>query len=202
MARKESATRSSFGEAYYRRFYGDPRTRVADAASCAALAGFVFAYLEYMKVPVERVLDIGCGVGLWRPEVLRRYPAAQYVGVEKSGHACRTYGWEKGCVVDYRPEEPFDLVICQGVLPYLDDAAAEAALCNLPHLVRSALYLEVLTREDWERNCDQGVTDGRVHLRRAAWYRERLRRDFKACGGGLFLARDAPVSLFELESLA
>ncbi|HYG63692.1 MAG TPA: class I SAM-dependent methyltransferase [Thermoanaerobaculia bacterium] len=202
MPKREPTPRSAFDAAYYHRFYGDPRTRVADPESCAALAGFVFSYLQYMGVPVERVLDIGCGVGLWRQEVLRRYPAARYVGVEKSDHACREHGWEKGCVTDYRAEERFDLVICQGVLPYLDDAGAEAAIRNLPNLVRSALYLEVLTREDWERNCDQRVTDGRVHLRSAAWYRERLRRDFLACGGGLFLRKGTPVALFELEYLA
>jgi SAM-dependent methyltransferase len=166
------------------------------------LAGFVFAYLDYIGIAVERVLDVGCGIGLWRREVQRRYPAARYVGVEKSDYACREHGWERGCVTDYRAEEPFDLVICQGVLPYLDDAGAEAAIRNLPHLVKSALYLEVLTREDWERNCDRRVTDGRVHLRSAAWYRERLRRDFLACGGGLFLRRGTPVALFELEYLA
>jgi 2-polyprenyl-3-methyl-5-hydroxy-6-metoxy-1,4-benzoquinol methylase len=202
MPRRDPSPRRSFDEAYYRRFYGDPRTRVADAGSCAALAGFVFSYLEYIGIPVERVLDVGCGVGLWRREVLRRYPSARYVGVEKSDHACREHGWEKGSVTDYRAEEPFDLVICQGVLPYLDDAEAETAIHNLARLVRSALYLEVLTREDWERNCDQRVTDGRVFLRSAAWYRERLRPGFLACGGGLFLRQGTPVALFELEYLA
>jgi SAM-dependent methyltransferase len=202
MPKREPAPRTSFDAPYYRRFYGDPRTRVSDTGSCAALAGFVFAYLEHLKVPVERVLDIGCGIGLWRREVLRRHPKACYVGVEKSHYACREHGWESGCVTDYRAEEGFDLVICQGVLQYLDEAAAEAALHNLAHLVRSALYLEILTLEDWQRNCDRKVTDGRVHLRSVVWYRERLRRDFLACGGGLFLSRQAPAVLFELEHLA
>lgn len=199
---RASAPRKAFDEPYYRRFYGDPRTRVADPASCAALAGFVFAYLELLRIPVRRVLDIGCGIGLWRREVLRHHPAARYVGVEKSDYACREHGWEKGCVTSYQAEEPFDLVICQGVLPYLEDTEVEVALHNLARLAKPALYLEVLTVEDWERNCNRQVTDGRVYLRSATWYRERLRRDFLACGGGLFLARNAPVVLFELEHLA
>lgn len=192
----------SFGSAYYRKYYQNPRTRVADPESCAVLADFVFAYLKLLQVPVARVLDIGCGVGLWRREVLRIHPAAQYVGVEKSEYACRKYGWEQGCLTTYRPAEDFDLVVCQGVLQYLDDDEADVALRNLPRLAPSALYLEILTLEDWERNCNRETTDGQVYLRPVSWYRKRLRRNFRACGGGLFLARSSPAVLYELEGLA
>ena len=191
----------SFDAAYYQRFYRDRRTRVADRKSCELLAGFVFAYLDYLQLPVERVLDLGCGTGLWRREVRRRNPGAVYVGVEKSEYACRTYGWEPGSVVDYRARERFDLVICQGVLQYLNDGEAEAALLNLPRLAPSALYLEALTAEDWKRNCNRERTDGQVHLRSAAWYRKRLRLHFRNCGGGLFLAKGSPAVLYELETL-
>lgn len=194
--------RCSFDAAYYRQYYQSPRTRVADPESCAVLAGFVFAYLRFLQVPVARVLDIGCGIGLWRPEVLRHHPKAQYVGVENSEYACRKYGWERGCLTCYQPAEDFDLVICQGVIQYLNDDEAEAALRNLPNLAKSALYLEILTLEDWERNCNRETTDGQVYLRPVSWYRQRLRRHFVTCGGGLFLARSSPAVLFELESLA
>ena len=193
--------RFSFDETYYQRFYKDRRTRVADRKSCERLAGFVFAYLDYLQLPVERVLDLGCGTGLWRREVLQRYPDALYVGVEKSAYACRKYGWEQGSVVDYRAREDFDLVICQGVLQYLEDDEAEAALENLPRLAKSTLNLEVLTAEDWTRNCNQEKTDGQVHLRSVTWYRKRLRRRFRNCGGGLFVAKGSPAVLYELERL-
>lgn len=191
----------SFDEAYYQKFYRDRRTRVADRKSCELLAGFVFSYLDYLRLPVESVLDVGCGTGLWRREVRHRYPGARYTGVEASEYACAKYGWEQGSVVDYRSAEDFDLVICQGVLQYLDDGQAEAALENLPRLATSALYLEFLTTEDWERNCNREVTDGQVHLRSVAWYRKRLRRHFRNCGGGLFLSRASPAVLYEIESL-
>lgn len=192
---------SSFDKAYYKKYYQDRRTRVADAETCAALAGFVFAYLEYLRLPVDSVLDLGCGIGLWRDEVLERYPKARYVGVERSEYACREYGWEQGSVVDYQPKEHFDLVVCQGVFQYLNDAEAETALQNLPRIARNALYLEILTREDWERNCNKKLTDGNVHLRGADWYRERLRPHFRACGGGLYVGKGAPAVLYELEYL-
>jgi len=190
----------SFDASYYRRFYLSRETQVADATTAAALADFVFAYLAYLRLPVARVLDLGCGVGLWRREVLRHRPGALYVGVEKSAYACRKYGWERGSVVDYVAGPNFDLVVCQDVFQYLDDAEAAAALANLPRLAPRALYLQILTREDWERACDQRITDGEVYLRPAAWYRRRLRRRFIACGGGLYLARGAAV-LYELERL-
>lgn len=191
-----------FDAAYYRKFYQAPRTRVADPVSCAALADFVFAYLKYLRLPVESVLDLGCGVGLWQAEVPRHHPTACYVGVEKSEYACRKYGWERGCLTSYPSQESFDLVICQGVLQYLDDSEAEVAIRNLSRLAPSALYLEILTLEDWERNCNQKNTDGEVYLRSVSWYRKRLRRSFVACGGGLFLARTSPAVLYELEVLA
>jgi trans-aconitate methyltransferase len=196
-----SARTFSFDESYYQKFYRDRRTRVADRETCALLANFVFSYLAYLRLPVTRVLDIGCGTGLWRREVRQRYPRAVYVGVENSEYACRKYGWEQGSVVDYRPTEEFDLVICQGVFQYLDDAEAEKALANLPRLAPNALYLEILTDKDWERNCNREVTDGQVHLRTAAWYRQRLRRHFRNCGGGLFLGKSSPAVLYELEKL-
>lgn len=196
-----ASRRFSFDEAYYRKYYVDPSTRVGDRKTCRALANFLFAYLKYLQIPVASVLDLGCGIGLWREEILRHRPSARYVGVEKSAHACREYGWERGSVTDYRPEEDFDLVLCHDVIQYLDDDQAEAAMRNLTSLAKSVLHLEVLTAEDWQNNCDQEKTDGRVHLRSAAWYRKRLQRPFFACGGGLFLARNSPVVLYELEYL-
>lgn len=189
----------SFDARYYRRYYGNPRTCVADRESCALLADFVFAYLAYLRLPVARVLDLGCGIGLWREQLLQHHPRALYVGVEKSPYACRKHGWERGSVVDYRASDDFDLVICQDVLQYLDDGEAAAALRNLARLAGSALYLQALTRGDWEHACDQGLTDGGVYLRNVSWYRNRLRRRFRDCGGGLFLARSMPAVLFDLE---
>ena len=76
---------------------------------------------------------------------------------------------------------------------------AAAALATLGQWTDGALYLEALTRRDWEENCDRSVTDGEVHLRSGAFYRRRLGRDFQDCGGGVFCARRADVALFELE---
>lgn len=193
------AARSKFDAAYYARFYRDQETRVADRKGVRRLADFVCAYLRFLSLPVREVLDLGCGLGYWREAIGAHHPRARYVGVEVSDYLCRRKGWRHGSVVDYAHERPADLVICQGVLQYLDDADARRAIDNLARLTRGALYLEALTAEDWAHNCDRAATDGKVHLRPVAFYRRRLRPTFVSCGGGVFVHRQAGVSLFELE---
>ncbi len=187
-----------FDRAYYDRFYRDPRTRVGTRRAFARLGRFVGAYLRHLEIEVSTVLDLGCGVGHWREAARRAFPRATYTGVEVSAYLCREYGWERGSVVDWAGD-PADLVVCHGVLQYLDARDARRALRNLARLTEGALYLEVLTREDWDENVDRRVTDGEVFLRPAEFYRRELRKHFVACGGGLFVPRDSGTVLFELE---
>jgi predicted TPR repeat methyltransferase len=197
----QSASEAWFDEAYYQRYYFDKKTRVVDPGHFERLGTFVCSYLKYLRVPVRRVLDVGCGIGLWRDVVARHYPEAQYHGVEYSEYLCTRYGWERGSVVDYRSTEPFDLVICQGVLPYLSAADLKQALHNLATLSRGALYLEAVAREDYERDIiDDTLTDPRLFRHRAQLYRRGLQEGFTELGGGVWLSRKAEVPLFELES--
>jgi hypothetical protein len=103
-------------------------------------------------------------------------------------------------VVNYRCDEPFDLVICQGVLPYLSAADLQLALRNLGRLSRGALYVEAVAREDYERaTLDEELTDPRLFRHRAQLYRRGLSEGFTELGGGVWLSRKAEVPLFELE---
>ena len=194
-----SRVRTRFDAQYYQRFYADAATRSVSGAEVSRQVAFVTAYLAHMNLPVRRVLDLGCGLGLMREPILAAYPAATYTGVEWSEHLCERLGWQHGSVVDFRARTPFDLVVCHDVLQYLDNAQAARAIENLATLCRGALYLGVLTHEDWEHNCDRARTDEQVHLRRAAWYRRKLAVDFRSAGGGVFLKHEAPVVLWELE---
>jgi predicted TPR repeat methyltransferase len=201
--RMQSASATMFDEAYYQRFYFDKKTSVVDPAHTARLGAFVCSYLQYLRVPVKRVLDVGCGIGLWRDVVARHFPQAQFHGVEVSEYLCGRFGWERGSVVDYRahdPAEPFDLVICQGVLPYLSEADVKKAMRNLARLSRGALYIEAVAREDWEQDVvDEQVTDPRMHKHPARLYRRTLAEGFTELGGGLWLSEHAEVPLFALE---
>ena len=193
------ANRFRFDAAYYERFYLDPRTRVAGPDEVEVQARFLCSYLDYLKINVRSILDLGCGLGRLREPLLGRYARARYTGVEVSEHLCGELGWVHGSAATFRARRRYDLVICQDVLQYLDDAEAELALDNLARHCRGALYFGALTREDWEENCDQARTDGNGYLREGGWYRSRLARAFTCAGGGVFVARRAGIVMFELD---
>lgn len=196
----ESADKNWFDAAYYERYYFNKKTSVVDPEHVQRLGAFVCSYLKFLRVPVARVLDVGCGIGLWRDVIKQHYPHAQYHGVEYSEYLCNRFGWERGSVVDYRAHAPYDLVICQGVLPYLSAADAKLAMQNLAHLSHGALYVEAVAREDWEQDIlDETLTDPRMFRHRAALYRAGLSVGFQELGGGVWLSRQAQLPLFALE---
>jgi len=188
-----------FDARYYQRFYRNPATRATTRQAVRRQAAFVAAYARHMGLPVRRILDIGCGLGWMLSALQHEYPKARCVGVEYSAHLCATQGWQRGSVTDFACATPFDLVVCHDVLPSLDDADCARAIDNLARLCRGALYLGVLTAEDWQR-CDRARTDADVYLRPAAWYRRRLRRHFDNAGGGIFLKRPVDLPLWALET--
>lgn len=196
----QSADKNVFDEAYYERYYFNKKTSVADPEHVQRLGAFVCSYLQFIRVPVRRVLDVGCGIGLWRDAIKRHYPHAEYQGVEYSEYLCGRFGWERGSVVDYTAKAPYDLVICQGVLPYLSAADVKLATQNLARLSTGALYVEAVAREDFEQDIvDETLTDPRLFKHRAQLYRDGLRDGFIELGGGVWLSRKAELPVFALE---
>jgi 2-polyprenyl-3-methyl-5-hydroxy-6-metoxy-1,4-benzoquinol methylase len=188
-----------FDEAYYRRFYFNSRTAVTSKAEMRARGELIGAYAQHIGLPVRRLLDAGCGIGMLRPPLLRAFPHAEYTGLEYSDYLCRKYGWTHGSLADWSAD-PFDLVVCYDVLQYLDDYTAARALANLGRLTRGVLYLSALTARDWRENCDRTRTDSNVHLRHAVWYGARLRRNFRPAGVGFWVRRGAPLTTWEMET--
>lgn len=192
--------RQRFDKAYYDRFYRDPRTRAVTPAATRRQARFIASYLDHLEIPVRRILDIGCGTGTALRALARCYPRATVHGVEFSDYLCRRYGWEQGSVVDFTSAKPYDLVLCNDVLAYLDAAQCARALDNLAALTGSALFLGILTREDLE-SCDRERTDPEQWLRSARWYRQRLAGRFCNVGGGLHLKQPLDVTVWALDRL-
>jgi 2-polyprenyl-3-methyl-5-hydroxy-6-metoxy-1,4-benzoquinol methylase len=201
IARMPQHSGQRFDKRYYDRFYGRNRPLRRDVVNTQKLCDFVCAYLKYIGLPVRSVVDLGCGLGLWRDGIAAHFPHARYRGVEYSDYLCEKYGWERGSVVDYRARRPADLVICQDTIQYLPDEQASKAIRNLTSLTRGALYLSAPSRRDWKETANSEISDTRVHKRTADWYRRRLARGFFNLGGGVFLRRDAPVALWELERI-
>lgn len=190
--------RRRFDKAYYDRFYRNPDTRAVTPAAARRQAGFIAAYLRHLEIPVRRILDVGCGTGITLRALGRCFPGAAVHGVEVSPYLCRRYGWEPGSVVDYRARTPWDLVVCNDVLAYLDDADCSTAIANLAGLTRGAAFLGIVTADD-RGAFDPERTDPRQHLRPAAWYRRRLARHFVNVGGGLHLSAPPDVVVWALD---
>jgi len=188
-----------FDKAYYQRFYHDPRTAVTTRAEMRDRAALIAACVRYVDLPVKRILDAGCGVGLLRAPLLRRLPGAQYIGLEVSEYLCRRYGWRQGTLQTLNTAERYELVICYDVMQYLKPAEARRAIAKLAQVCRGALYFGALTSGDWKDNCDQARTDRIPGLRSAAWYRRELSRAFRPLGCGMWLRRGAPVTLCDLD---
>jgi SAM-dependent methyltransferase len=199
MANRSTSTESLFGSAYFQKFYRDHNTRVVTPAEMADRAALIAAVLRQAQIPIRRILDAGCGLGLLRKPFARLLPRARYMGLEFSDYLCERYGWTQGSIASYRPDKPYDLVICYDVLQYLSDREAGRAIANLARLSQAAVYLSALTREDWRENCDRSRTDRDVHLRSGDWYRRRLRRHFHYLGFGIWIRKNVTALLWDLE---
>lgn len=188
-----------FDEAYYHRHYAG-RARVHSAREIGRLAQGVTGLAAWLGVELRAVLDVGAGPGLWRDWFRRHRPGVRYRSTDVSPYACARYGHERRDIARWRPPGRYDLVVCQGVLPYLADGEAEAAIAHLGQACRGLLYLEALTRRDLREVADRSRTDLGIHGRSGDWYRRRLARWFRQVGAGLWVSRASPVGLWELEA--
>lgn len=189
-----------FDEAYYRRFYEDPRTRVYDQERHARLISGVVGFVEWFGFELSDVLDVGAGLGWWGQWLRAHRPNVTVVSTELEPQICERYGHVQADLRTFRLEQRFDLVICQGVLPYLDATGAELAIANLAAMCGGMLYLEAITRDDLKDAIDAERTDLRVELRAASWYRRRLAKHFREVGVGLYASRAANLPFFALEA--
>jgi SAM-dependent methyltransferase len=196
---RTSSSPDRFDAAYYARHYGGPR-RAHGAREVAHLAAGVSHLAAWLGLPLGSVLDVGAGPGLWRDWFRRHRPAVRYRSVDASRYACARYGHERRDIVRWRARARFDLVVCQGVLPYLADAEVERAVENLAAMCRGLLYLEAVTRRDLAEVVDRERTDLAVHARGGAFYRARLDPWFLQVGAGLWAARSSGLTFYELEA--
>ncbi len=186
-----------FGADYYRRFYG--KGGVHDRRAIAHLASAVHGMAAWWGVTPTSVLDVGAGPGLWRDWYRTNHPRVKLTSIDVSEYACRKYGHELRDISTWTPPQPFDLVVCHGVLQYPDDRSATAAIDNIAAACKHVLYLEVPTSSDFRTVVDKEATDMEVHHRTGLWYRRRLEKHFIQAGAGIWVRRGGGVLLYELE---
>ncbi|MGD0676040.1 MAG: class I SAM-dependent methyltransferase [Polyangiaceae bacterium] len=189
----------SFDASYFRRYYESRRSRVYGSEHIDHLARGVHGFIRWFGGDVERVLDVGAGIGLWGAWFRANMPDVEYRSIDVSEYACDKYGHERRDIASWRGRRKYDLVVCQGVLPYLPDADCAKAIAHMAAMCRGFLYLEAITARDLRETCDRQRTDVRVIGRPASFYRRILGRHFEPVGCGLHHVLGGDKLFYELE---
>src|SRR6476661_9227988 len=119
-----NAGRKSYDEAYFTRWYRDPRTRVRSPDAVRRKIQMVVGVAEYfLGRKLRSVLDVGAGEGEWGVELRRLRPRVRYVGVDPSDYVIERLGRERNIVrgsfeslPSLRLGADFDVILCVDML--------------------------------------------------------------------------------------
>lgn len=142
-----------YDRAYFDRWYRRTKSRIETPAALRRRVALAVAMAErFLERPIRSALDIGCGEGRWRAELLRLRPKLHYRGVEPSPYAVKRFGARRNIVQGAFTDldslglcGPFDLVICADVIHYLEESELSAGLPALVRATGGLAYLELLT---------------------------------------------------------
>jgi predicted TPR repeat methyltransferase len=189
----------TFDEAYFDRFYENPKTRVHSRKEVRLLARAICSLARFWGIAVETVLDVGAGPGHWRKAIAKECQHATYRSIDVSPVACTRYGHELKNISSFQEDTEFDLIICQGVLQYLAHQEVVQAIANMAAMSAGLLYVEVLTQRDTEQVIDVSKSDLNVYIRTGNYYRKELGKHFVSLGCGLFFSKQKWAPFYELE---
>ena len=196
-----------YDRAYFQTWYRDPKKAIVRRADLERKVAMALSAAEHLVGrPVESALDVGCGEGAWFPLLRELRPKLRYMGLDTSAYAVRRFGRSRnvrpgswGQLAELRFDEPFDLVVCSDVLHYVPSREVVRGLSCLDELVGGVAYLDFLTADDDLETGIEGDTAG-FKMRRAAWYRRKLRATgLVECGLGFWAAPDLAPQLTALE---
>ena len=150
------ADRKVYDEAYFAKWYRDPRTRVHTPEAVRRKVRMVVGVAEYfLQRKVRSVLDIGAGEGAWRSEVRRLRPGVRYQGVDPSDYVVRKHGRRRNICLGRFEDLPrlalgrgYDLIVCADVLQYVPASALPGGIRHIAKLLNGVTFLESYTTGD------------------------------------------------------
>jgi 2-polyprenyl-3-methyl-5-hydroxy-6-metoxy-1,4-benzoquinol methylase len=197
------AGRKAYDEAYFTKWYRDPRTRVHTPDSVRRKVRMVLGVAEYfLGRELRTVLDVGAGEGTWGVELRRLRPGLRYLGIDPSEYVVARHGGRRNIKLGSFEKlhtmnlgRGYDLVVCADVLQYIPDAELKRGARHIAGLINGVAFLESYTTGDDM----EGDLEG-WHPRSKSKYR-RIFADagLVACGLHCYLTRDLAVNAVELE---
>jgi SAM-dependent methyltransferase len=193
----------AYDEAYFQKWYRDPRTRVHTADAVRRKVRMVVTVAEYfLGRKLRSVLDVGAGEGTWSVEIRRIRPEVRYLGVDPSEYVVARHGRRRNIRLGSFEELPslplgrgHDLIVCADMLQYVADAPLKRGMRHLASLLHGVAFLEAYTTHDDM----EGDLDG-WHPRSKSQYR-RIFGDagLIPCGIHCYLSHEVAVNAVELE---
>lgn len=177
---------------YFDHWYREGDAGVGRAALLQRKVALAVAMAEnYLDRPLQSVLDVGCGEGVWRAPLLKLRPKLDYLGVDSSEYVVARYGMQRnlrlarfGQLGELRFGPPVDLLVCADVLHYLPATELHRGLSGFAEICHGMAYVETFCRGD--------AVEGDEHdfiPRTAAFYRRAMATaGFTACGSHGYLA--------------
>jgi hypothetical protein len=197
------AGRKSYDEAYFTKWYRDPRTRVHSPDSVRRKIRMTVGVAEYfLGRKLRSVLDIGAGEGVWGTELRRMRPGLRYLGVDPSEWVVARHGRRRNIRLGRFEELPslslgkdHDLIVCADMLQYVPTVALKRGVRHIASLLGGVAFLEAYTTGD---DMEGDLEDW--HPRSKSQYR-RIFTDagLIPCGLHCYLNRDVSANAVELE---
>jgi 2-polyprenyl-3-methyl-5-hydroxy-6-metoxy-1,4-benzoquinol methylase len=197
------AGRKSYDEAYFTKWYRDPRTRVHSPDSVRRKIRMAAGVAEYfLGRKLRSVLDIGAGEGVWGAELRRMRPGLRYVGVDPSEWAVARHGKRRGIrlgtfetLAELQLGKGYDLIVCADMLQYVPTDALKRGVRHIASLLGGVAFLEAYTTGD---EMEGDLEDW--HPRSKSQYRRIFAgAGLVACGVHCYLNRAVAVNAVELE---
>ena len=198
-----SAGSKSYDEAYFTKWYRDPRTRVHTPDSVRRKVRMVVGVTEYfLGRKLRSVLDVGAGEGVWGREIRRLRPGAHYLGIDPSRYVVARFGRRRNIRLGSFEQLPMlalgrghDLIVCADMLQYVPDAALRRGVRHLASILGGVAFLEAYTSGDDM----EGDLEGWYQRSKAKYRRIFADAGLVACGVHCYLTPRAAERAVQLE---